>query len=338
MTNLTFGDLAMSFHSRSANARIKADLQRLGTEMTSGRTSDIRGATGGDLGPLAGLNHALGTLSGYKTSAAETGTMVEAVQRSLARVQDSAETLGPALLLASSSGQVTQIQSAASDIRAQFSDVVSALNVQIADRTVLAGTATGGAALAGADVMLGDLQTVITAAGATTAADVETVVNAWFDDPAGGFETVGYLGSNKDIAPIRIGMNESASLPLRADSGAIREVLKAYAMGALVAEGTLAGNDTERAALLNRSAHLMLAADRSLSETRASIGAIEARIELVQAHNAAETSALELAQSEILSVDPYETATNLTAVQSQLETLYTVTARLSRLSLAEYLR
>jgi flagellar hook-associated protein 3 FlgL len=37
-------------------------------------------------------------------------------------------------------------------------------------------------------------------------------------------------------------------------------------------------------------------------------------------------------------VDPYEAATKLEAAQSQLEALYTVTARLSRLNLVDFLR
>jgi len=39
-----------------------------------------------------------------------------------------------------------------------------------------------------------------------------------------------------------------------------------------------------------------------------------------------------------VNADPFETASTLQAVQLQLETHYAMTARLSRLSLAEYLR
>lgn len=338
MTNLSFGDLALSFQTRASNARIKADLQRLGTELTTGRTSDIRAATGGDLGVLAGLEHALGTLEGYRIAAAETGTMAEAIQRSLETVQDTTATLGPALLMAGSSGQATQVRTAATDTRARFESVVSALNTQVAGRTLLAGTATDGAALASSDSMLNELKTAIATAGANTAVDVMTVVDTWFDTPGGGFETRGYLGSDDDFAASRVGPHESVSLSLRADDQGLRDVLKAYALGALVAEGTLNGNDAERTALLNGSATRMLDADRALSEIRAGIGVVEARTDLAQARNAAETSALDLVRTELLSVDPYRTATDLTAVQTQLETLYSVTARLSRLSLAEFLR
>ena len=45
----------------------------------------------------------------------------------------------------------------------------------------------------------------------------------------------------------------------------------------------------------------------------------------------------EIARLGIVSMDPYDAATALTEAESQLDTLYTVTARLSRLSLANYL-
>ena len=53
--------------------------------------------------------------------------------------------------------------------------------------------------------------------------------------------------------------------------------------------------------------------------------------------NAAEASALQIARNGLVAADPYDTATAIQAVQTQIETLYTLTARLSRLSLTDYL-
>jgi flagellar hook-associated protein 3 FlgL len=46
---------------------------------------------------------------------------------------------------------------------------------------------------------------------------------------------------------------------------------------------------------------------------------------------------LQIARVGLVSVDPYAATSALTATQSQLESLYAVTARVSRLSLANYL-
>ena len=54
--------------------------------------------------------------------------------------------------------------------------------------------------------------------------------------------------------------------------------------------------------------------------------------------NGAETTSLQIARNGITAVDPYETASRLEATRQQLETLYTLTARISRLSLVDFLR
>jgi flagellar hook-associated protein 3 FlgL len=47
---------------------------------------------------------------------------------------------------------------------------------------------------------------------------------------------------------------------------------------------------------------------------------------------------LEIARADLVAIDPFEAATRMEAAQTQLETLYSVTARLSRLSLVDFLR
>jgi flagellar hook-associated protein 3 FlgL len=325
MTNLTIGDLAMTFQSRASQHRIKSDMLRLGTELTSGVTSDLRAATGGNLGALANVEHQLGTLAAFRVAASEAATFTGAVQRALETVQETSSTLGPALL-----------QVAATDAKARFATVISVLNTQVADRSILAGAQGSGAALAGAETMIAAIQAAV--ATETTADGIEAAVVAWFDDPGGGFETGGYLGSTSDIAPFRIGPHEQASIGMTAGDPAFRDLFKGYAMAALVADGALSTDHDERVALLDKAATRILTSDKSMAEQRAAIGTLEARIDTATARNSAETGALELARNDIVAIDPFRTATDLQAVQTQLETLYALTARLSRLSLTEYLR
>ncbi|MDJ0825788.1 MAG: flagellin [Rhodobacter sp.] len=336
MTVLSIGDLAMTFQTRNSNHRIKTDMLRLSDELATGLTSDMRAATGGNLGAVAGIDHQLGTLSAYRVAANEATLFLGALQRGLETVQTTTSDLGPGLLLAASSGQAALVDAAAADAKARFSTVVSVLNTQVADRAMLGGAMGSGPSLADAETMLAALQTAI--AAETTAAGVEAAVDAWFDTGGGGFETVGYLGSADDLAPLRVGPDETAAIELRVDDQEIRDLLKGYALAALVADGALAGNHPERVALVETAGTRLLESDRSLAELRTGIGALEAQVETALARNGAETGALEIARNDILGVDPYRTATELQAVQTQLETLYTITARLSRLSLAEYLR
>ena len=161
---------------------------------------------------------------------------------------------------------------------------------------------------------------------------------AWFEDAGGGLETMGYLGSNSDMGPMMIAEDETVSVGVRADSQVIRDTLKGYALMSLIVDGALAGQVTEQADLAAAAATQLLAADGDITDVRARIGAVEARIEDAQARNAAEKSAYELARTELVGADPYQTATELQAVYAQIETLYTVTARIAGLKFTDYMR
>jgi len=335
MTQVSFGDLASFYRSQLSNGRLKTQLETLSQEFATGKTSNLRAATGGDMGNYTGLETALKSLSAYSTAAKEVTLFAQTLQTSLETVQDTTSDVASSLILAGSTAEATAVQTAATDARSQFDTVVSVLNTKVADRALLAGTEIGRNAVADPEVMLADLQTAI--AAETTAAGITAVVKSWFDDPGGGFETLGYLGGNTDLAAVRIGPAEEADLSFRADNQSLRDVLKGYAMASLVADGALSGDHEERTALVAAAGNQLLTSDYGLSGLRANVGTIEAKIDSSRARNSAEASALEMAQAGIVAIDPYQAAIELQAAENQLESLYTITARLSRLNLADYL-
>ena len=81
-----------------------------------------------------------------------------------------------------------------------------------------------------------------------------------------------------------------------------------------------------------------LGAQDQLTKLRADIGFSQSRIQNVSTRNAAQTTSLEYARTALLEADPYETATKLEDVQFQLQSLYSVTVRLSELSLLNFMR
>jgi flagellar hook-associated protein 3 FlgL len=82
---------------------------------------------------------------------------------------------------------------------------------------------------------------------------------------------------------------------------------------------------------------LQSAAD-DIAQVKGRIGYFEGEVERIAISQSSEISALSLARNLITQADPFEVATELKAVQLQLETHYAMTARLSRLNLVEYLR
>jgi flagellar hook-associated protein 3 FlgL len=171
----------------------------------------------------------------------------------------------------------------------------------------------------------------------TTASDVITVVENWFDAAGGGFETNAYQGSDSYLSSFALSEHESATIEIKADDDAIRDVLKGLALASLVEKGTFEDNITQQAFLLQSAGEMLLSSETNLLDLQADVGIVQEQISDAQTSLVAEGYALDLATSDIMSVDLYETATNLTQAETQLEMIYTITARLSQLKLSDYI-
>jgi flagellar hook-associated protein 3 FlgL len=243
--------------------------------------------------------------------------------------------LGTDLLNAANSENPQILDGLVRESAQRFDAVLAALNTKAGDKTLFAGTATDGAAVASADVILSALESAIAGAGATSSADIDAAVSEWFSDP-GGFATIGYLG-NDGAAALSISAEDKVSLGITAADPALRDTLKSLAMLALVDRGMVISDAITGREVVRRAATSLLQNDSDRAALAGGLGYAQARIEQAQIRNEAESSALQLARSDLLAVDPYEAATRMEAAQTQLETLYSVTARLSRLSLVDFL-
>ena len=335
MSSFAIGDLARGLQLRSDQARIQSDLLRLSNELSTGQKSKIGTAVAGDFGPLVGLDADLRRLDGYDTTVTEAALLTSAAQAGLERVQTSATDLASNLILVQNSTNPNTVDALGAEAKQAFEAMISALNQTVGDKTIFAGVATDAPALAQADVILGALSTAVSAE--TTAADVEAIVEAWFA-PGGDFETIAYLGATDARAPIRLNDDADVVFGASANDTELREVLKSVATAALLEEGVLLGAPEERAELAGNSGQAILTAETGLIDLRSRIGRAEESIDVAKAQNQARRSALDIARSEIVTADPFTTAAELEATQFQLEALYTVTARLSQLTLTKFLR
>ncbi len=333
MTLISIGDLSQGLALRRQNAATKGDLQRLTAELASGRTADVATRLSGNLAPLAGVDAALGRLEGYGQVAAEMGRRAASVQQVLGRVDDAARVLGPTLLTSGQGRQEATIDGAARQAAQALEQVVGALNLRVGDRSVMAGAESGQPALVSAGALLD--RAVAVTQGAAGAADVEAALRAWMDDPA-GFRAEAYRGGQAPAA-VAVAEDEAVRLDATADDPALKATLGALLMGALLTRGVFAGQTEARAGLAQRAGEALAETAPARAHLAARVGLTEERIAAAQVRNAAERSSLQLERNSMVEADGYDTATGLQQAQARLETLYTLTARLSRLNLADYL-
>jgi flagellar hook-associated protein 3 FlgL len=331
----SFGDQARTFMLSQQNALLKNDMERLSLELSSGRVADTSKAVRGDYTGLSEIEEAASALNAYKTSNSEAAMFVENAQSVLGFIQNLTGEAAPALLMASNTNNDQLLSATTGDAKQKLEAIVSAINTQTTGRSLFSGAATDSAALASVDDMLADLSPLL--AAETTAAGAAVIIDSWFDDAGGGFEVVAYQGSSSALSPFQIGPGREASFEITAADPGIRGALKGLTIATLISEGAFTSDQNERQLLLKHAGEALLTNENDLSGLRAATGTAESHIEEMRVQNDSEEYALALARTRILGTDPYTAATELEAVQIQLETLYTVTARLSRLNLVDFI-
>lgn len=334
MSTVSIGDAAQQFISLRNGNRIKSDLSQLAESLSTGKVTDIAKTLNGETTRFSGLRYSLAQLDSYQLANQETGQYLAAIQTVLGRVDAERSSTAERLLLVNDSSTIAQINETAISSRGSFEIIVRTLNTQIADRSLLSGAASDRAPLAAADSMLADLQVAI--AGATDAPSIMVAIETWFADPSGGFATSGYLGDTGAFVEKRVSDTKTLEMTARVDDPAIVDVLKGTAIAALA--DLLPGLDSQtKSELLQISGQQLFAASSEFVAVQASVGRNEAELARTQSENSSSQTALGIIQNELVSADPFETATALQAVQLQLETHFAVTARLSGLSLLRYI-
>jgi flagellar hook-associated protein 3 FlgL len=331
------GDQARAFVMQSATNRLKATMTTLTQEVASGEVADLGQRLQGNTRALNQIEGRISQITQFQTNAKEVGIQLQAMQDIFAGVRTATNDLGINLISDPFAGSTAQLGTRATEISYAFDTVVQRLNGMDSNRYLLSGLASDQPPLSSSAQILDALQAVT--AGMTTADDIATAISAWFDAPegAGGFLDVAYHGTTGAGQSTPVADHLSVQVTTSAASPAVRDMLKGLATAAILDRGVLAEQPDEQAALLRQSGHALIAADSALLGEMGRIGLSQQAATRAETSNAAALSTLQISRNDIRSADPYETATALTEVESQLESLYAVTARLSRLNLVDYL-
>lgn len=335
MTVNSIGDLAMAFALRQRSTDIKTDIQNLNQELASGVTSDISEHLGGSYARLTSVERDLRVLTGYSITISEAETYTDMVQNRLDQIADmSTDFMGK--LLASDASNGTGAQTVLADeARLNFRTVIETLNSQSAGRNLFSGEDSNTPAFIDPDLILAELDNVV--AAALTPSDAMTAIETWFDDPA-GFEIFSYTGSTSGMAPFKMSDTVAVDVTVLGTDPALKEVMKSLAYVAISDNATLGFAPLERSDMIESAALGLVNAQQQVVSVQARVGIAQEQIEGWMLRTQTEQVGMEYAKNALLAVDPYETATRLEAAQFQLQSLYTVTARLSNMSLVNYLR
>lgn len=333
----SIGDQARNFAMQQATNRLKTTMTTLTQEMSTGEVADLGQRLQGNTRALNEIEGRLSKTAQLQQNASEAAIQFQAMQDIFEGVRSVTNDLGVNLLSDPFAASTAQLGTRATEVANALGTVIERLNGMESNRYLLSGLASDQPPLVSADQMLDSLQAVT--AGLTTADQIGAAIASWFDAPAGagGFLDTAYRGTTGDVARIPVTERQTVQVTTSAASPAVRDLLKGLATAAILDRGALANQPDERAALLRQSGHALVAADAGLLGEMGRIGLEQQSVARAQSENASVISTLQVSRNDIRSADPYQTATALTEVQTQIETLFAVTARLSRLNLVDYL-
>lgn len=331
----TYGDMSRHLSLSRHSARLKSDISGLSKEMTTGLVGDKARHLNGNLSFLAGLEQSIELAAARKSIAQNSGNLLATQQSALAGISARSEGVYLDLLQMPPGENYAQLDRQINALETAFVDTVQLLNTSFAGRSLFGGVAGDRPALAPAQDILqalaADLSLGLDAAG------MSAEIDAWFA-AGGGFDSVGYLGGDAVPEALNLGDGLEISFEITAQSLPIRQTLAGLAKGALLATGVFDSAPAEKLDALRAAASTLEASNTGLINLSAQVGVQEERAARGVSAVEAEQTAMSIARTELVSADPYETATKLEQATSQLELIYSLTARLSRLTLADYLR
>jgi len=334
MSRTSLGDMTHSFMLRRQATDLKAAAQQLASEVTTGRVADAARAVSGDLVPLTGIETSLTRLQAYRSATTEAGLFASGMQEALGVLDRLTGDLATSLVTASNLGHAAMIAAAGADAAERFDSAISTLNTRMGDRSLFSGMATSQPALVSSETILAALDAEI--AGTTTAEQAAAAVAAWFASPS-GFAATAYRGAGP-MSPLPVSPDDEVRLDVTAMDPAILRTIEGLALAALINRNSAPASNTERTSLARLAGERLMSGQTDRVGLAARVGTAEARIDAAVQRNDTERTALEIVRAGILSVDPYAAASELEAVQTQIETLHAITARLARLSLVDFMR
>jgi len=336
MSVTSIGDLRQFLFTTRNTTELKSDLGTLVQELGTGQVADLTSHLGASQTSLASFDRQLAMLSRFSDANSDTARSLATMQTVLGDVDLRRAQTSDALIVVDASSSPAQRKNASELAESNFISSVSALNTRYGGKALFSGTAVETTPLADPVEMLDSIRTAISGLGSTI--DVKNAISDWFDSPTGGFATSGYLGDATGVQVRAVNTNETVEIAGRADDGAIRDTLKALALGALSEDGSVSLSNSDRGKLQRQAGEDLLGAAASMASFQSRLGFAEGKVENASVLISSQQTSLGIGRNEMVNADPFETASRLQAIQIQLETQYTLTARLSRLSLTEYLR
>lgn len=325
--------LAYTRRSRTT-AEIKNRMLTASQEAVTGLKSDLTKATNGDLGRAHLLKKAQSDIEQSQQINTLSKSRLSLMSGALTSVRDTIDNIDSRTIVALNTENPFSTDALIDEARANVKNMMSSLGVRHGERNLFSADKTDTPTFGDADAFLSDIEGLISSAPDTAAAI--SAIDDYFAD-GGDFETRIYQGGDGKAPHLPIGNGRSIEVSVSGKSQSIKDVLKGMAILATSKSALPDGDKASFNTLMTEGARSVTKATTGLVQLDAEIGIHMQSLETAGKQN--ESEALDLATSfqNLFGRDQYEAAGELKQLQIQLEASYAITARLSNLTLTNFL-
>lgn len=322
-----------SMSSLISSLRDRGDDVRV--EAVTARYSDVTRQLGGRVDELMQIEKSLADLAGYSETISLVESRTTTIQAALDKITGVAQTLADTTDLLMTNGTDRDFEAVSAEARENFGSVVSALNVQFAGRSLFSGDDGNGSAILDASSI--EALGVPFLEGAASASAGYASLIAEFSNPGATFDTAVYLGGAGSAPSAEVAPGERVDYNAKADEGPLRSVLaNVIALGAAY-DTSNAIPDAQRRQIAELASQGLRSDISQIIGIQGRVGSAEGRIANLKARNTASEASLTIAFNKLAGADQLDATLQLTELERQLETAFATTARMSNLSLVNFL-
>lgn len=343
-------NLAMQNAMRLTIGRGQNEIQKLNTEVVTGRHADIGLALGAKASNSVTLNSDVSRLKGILDSNALVTQRLSAAQASMDVMSDAAQQMLEAFISVNGSDDANRLLIAQRDIETALDAFTTAANTSSNGEYLFAGIntntepledylAAGSAPKAAFDAtFLGHFGFTQNdpAAATITVAQMNNFITTVLE-PAftGAAWTTDWSNASDTNVSSRILKNEVVDSSTNANVEGMRNFALAAVIGVELINSPI---NAEVRASLNRTAiEYAGAAVTGIDNERSMLGVSENRITKANTALESQIRVLTLHLGDVEGVDAYEASTRMNSLLAQVEASYTLTARIQQMSLMNYL-
>ena len=334
---------------------MQSQMNQIAGEIASGRSSTPMGPLGANAALLYQLHAQANQQTTLQTTVTNTLGQLDAVQGAMNSIGTAVQTVATAAINApgTTAGGSTILANTAQGTMEQ---VVNLLNTQYQGKSLFSGDATDVAAMQSPNATGGPAATmnsVLAAAvsakgGPLSASDINNLINGTngiasvFTDtntnPAMNYTGAFYTGSTDNKpSTVLVGTGQTTQYNTAANQPAFRDLMQGLSMLGLLNAPSSQLDDSAKAELQNQGSAMISQAQNELTMQQGVLGVTQANLQHVADD---QQSAASATQAQILNFEQANVtadSTMLTALQTQLQASFDITAKISQLSLASYL-